>query len=409
MKSSTKYLKILFNYLFAIILAVVLIFVLPRLLAFFWPFVVAALIAAIANPLVRFLENKMKIRRKAGSVFVMILTLAAVVGASYGILYVLISELVGFFTNAPNMWAKVNSTISNLSSAFSTRFALLPRSSREFFSNLGQSIYEELQKVGTSIGESAAQSASDGVKNAPQFLIGVIMCILASYLFVAEREKIGRFFSEVIPEHIKERYDIITGTMKSAVGGYFKAQFKIMGFVYIVLILGFLVLGVDYAFLIALLIAFLDFLPFFGTGAVMWPWALYAFIMKDYKFAVGMMIVWGLSQLVRQLIQPKLVGDSIGMPAIPTLLLLYAGFRIKGAFGLIVAVPIGMIVYNLFKAGLFSNFIYSTRMLFSDFRKMRIFTSEELVAEGIEETDTGASQLAEGKDKKEDEGGEIPG
>ena len=174
MKSSTKYLKILFNYLFAIILAVVLIFVLPRLLAFFWPFVVAALIAAIANPLVRFLENKMKIRRKAGSVFVMILTLAAVVGASYGILYVLISELVGFFTNAPNMWAKVNSSISNLSSAFSTRFALLPRSSREFFSNLGESIYEELQKVGTSIGESAAQSASDGVKNAPQFLIGVI-------------------------------------------------------------------------------------------------------------------------------------------------------------------------------------------------------------------------------------------
>ena len=184
----------------------------------------------------------------------------------------------------------------------------------------------------------------------------------------------------------------MTATMKSAVGGYFKAQFKIMVFVYIVLFAGFLVLGIKYAFLIALLTAFLDFLPFFGTGAIMWPWALYAVIQKDYKFAIGMMVVWGLSQLVRQLIQPKLVGDSIGMPAIPTLVLLYVGFRIKGAIGLILAVPVGMIVYNLYRAGLFSNFIYSTRMLLKDFRRMRIFTPEELQAEGIEETETGAAK-----------------
>ena len=77
------------------------------------------------------------------------------------------------------------------------------------------------------------------------------------------------------------------------------------------------------------------------------------------------------------------------MPAIPTLLLLYVGFRVGGAFGLIVSVPIGMIVFNLYRAGLFSNFIYSTRMLLADFRKMRIFTSEELQAEGIEKTATG--------------------
>ena len=102
-----------------------------------------------------------------------------------------------------------------------------------------------------------------------------------------------------------------------------------------------------------------------------------------------MMVIWGLSQLVRQLIQPKLVGDSLGMPAIPTIVLLYVGFRAGGAMGLIIAVPIGMIVYNLYRAGLFSNFIYSTRMLLNDFRRMRIFTSEELKQEGIEETDTG--------------------
>ena len=388
MRSSTKYLKILFNYLFAILMVVLIIFVLPRALAFFWPFVTAAIIAAIANPLVRFLEKKMKIRRRAGSVVVIVLTLAAVGAACYGIVYILITEIIGFFTSAPDMWVRVNSALRNLSLEMSHRYALLPKGSKDFFENIGQSIYDSLSDLGSSIGERAAEAAGNGVKNAPAVLVGIIMCVLASYLFVAERESIAKFAIRMIPDHVRERFLIVTGTMKSAVGGYFKAQFKIMAVVYIVLIIGFLVLGVDYAFLIALLIAFLDFLPFFGTGAVMWPWALYAVIQKDYKFAIGMMIVWGLSQLVRQLIQPKLVGDSIGMPAIPTLILLYVGFRVGSALGLILAVPIGMIVYNLYRAGLFSNFIISTRLLLNDFRKMRIFTPEELEAEGLEDSDS---------------------
>ncbi len=387
MKSSTKYLKILFNYLFAIILTALAVFVLPWALGFFWPFVVAAIIAAITNPLVRFLENKLKIKRKAGSVFVIVLTLAAVVAVCYGIIYVLVSEIVGFFTSAPETWVKVVGSLQN----WINQISRAPKGpGTEIIGALGESIYEGLSGIGTSIGGKVAEIASSGVKNAPGFIVGFIMCILASYLFVAEREQISKFSVKILPKHLRERFLIVTGTMKSAVGGYFKAQFKIMIFVYIVLFVGFLVLRIDYAFLIALLIAFLDFLPFFGTGAVMWPWALYAVIGKNYKFAVGMMIVWGLSQLVRQLIQPKFVGDSIGMPAIPTLILLYVGFRIGGAFGLIVAVPIGMIVYNLYKAGLFSNFIYSTRMLLRDFRRMRIFTPEELQGEGIEETQTGA-------------------
>ena len=375
--------KILFNYLFAILMVILFVLVLPWALKFFWPFVVAAIIAAIANPLVRFLEKKMNIRRKAGSVFVIVLTIAAVAAASYGILYLLISEVVGFVTSAPDMWAKVNASIKNISLNFGNRVELLPKGSRDMFDKLGESIYESLSSLGSSIGESAAESAGNGIKNVPLFIIGIIMCILASYLFVAEREKIGKFVLGIIPEHMKERYYIVVGTMRSAVGGYFKAQFKIMVFVYVVIFIGFLVLRIKYAFLIALLIAFLDFLPFFGTGAVMWPWALYSVIQKDYKFAIGMMVVWGLSQLVRQFIQPKLVGDSIGMPAIPTLFLLYVGFRVGGALGLILAVPIGMIIYNLYKAGLFSNFIYSTKMLLADFRKMRIFTPEELESEGI--------------------------
>lgn len=398
MKSSTKYIKILVNYLFMAAIIFLCIYVVPKLLMFFLPFVIAGIIAAIANPLVRFLENKLKIRRKAGTIVVIILTLALVVAACYGIIYLLITEVIGFITSAPDMWNKLSQSIHNSTVYLNTKFARMPSNVQEYFVSLGEGIYDSLSQAGSNMGERAAQYAGRGVKNAPLALVGTISAILASYLFVAERDYIANTIKRIVPKHLLERVNIITSTMKSAVGGYFKAQFKIMLFVYVVLLVGLAILKVDYVFLIALLIAFLDFLPFFGTGAVMWPWALYAVIEKDYKFAVGMMIVWGLSQLVRQLIQPKMVGDSIGMSPIPTIILLYVGFRVGGALGLIIAVPIGMIVYNLYLAGLFSNFFYSSRILIRDFRKIRVFTKDELEAEGIEETSTGTVK------NEEDEG-----
>ena len=139
----------------------------------------------------------------------------------------------------------------------------------------------------------------------------------------------------------------------------------------IILLIGFSILHVEYSILIAILIALLDFFPFFGTGTVMIPWAVIKILSGDYKMAIGLLIIWGVSQLVRQIIQPKIVGDSMGMPPIPTMVLLYVGFRVGGAWGLIIAVPVGMIVYNLYRAGIFSNTIKSIKILVEDVNKFR--------------------------------------
>lgn len=192
---------------------------------------------------------------------------------------------------------------------------------------------------------------------------------------------------KLTPNSLLNRWDVVYTALKGAVGGYFRAQFKIMGVVFLILLVGMMILGVDYAILLALLIAFLDFLPFFGTGAVMWPWAVYQLLEQNYKMAVGLLIIWGVSQLVRQLIQPKMVGDSIGLEPIPTLFLLYVGFRIGGAFGLIIAVPIGMIIVSLYRAGMFSNFVKSVKILFQDAGAFRKISDEEMDAESRKHRD----------------------
>ena len=91
----------------------------------------------------------------------------------------------------------------------------------------------------------------------------------------------------------------------------------------------------------------------------------------DYFLAVGFLIIWGVGQLVRQLIQPKIMGDSIGMPPIPTLFLLYAGYRIAGVVGMILAVPIGIIIVNMNEAGLFDTPKLSFKILIANLNQYR--------------------------------------
>lgn len=383
MKPSTKYLKIAINIASVLLVFAFCVWILPRIIVFFMPFVIAGIIALIANPLVRFLEQKLKIVRKAGTVVVIVLVLGLVVLVCYAVIAKLIEETVGFFGNAPQILADLSDTLDNISDKVNLLSRRMPEGIREWLDGVGDSAVAYFADWVSGLGEPIGELASSIAAHLPSIIVSTIMCILASYLFVAEREYLEKMAVKFVPERLRERFSVVTSTMTSAVGGYFKAQLKIMVFVYAVLLVGLVVIDVDYAFLIALLIAILDFLPFFGSGAAMWPWALVEVFEKEYKLAIGIMIVWGLSQLIRQLIQPKLVGDSIGLAPIPTLIFLYVGFKVGGALGLILAVPIGMIIINLYKAGVFSNFVYSIQLLVKDLAKLRVFNKDDLISEGI--------------------------
>ena len=156
---------------------------------------------------------------------------------------------------------------------------------------------------------------------------------------------------------------LVMDNLKYAVGGYFKAQFKIMGIVFLILFAGLGMFGVHYAILIAFLIAFLDFLPFFGTGTAMIPWALYKLLTGDYKMTVALLVIYVITQLVRQLLQPKLVGDSMGLNPLVTLLLLYIGYKVSSVLGLILAVPVGMVLINMCQAGAFDYIFDDVKIL----------------------------------------------
>lgn len=108
------------------------------------------------------------------------------------------------------------------------------------------------------------------------------------------------------------------------------------------------------------------------------PWAVIKFLSSDYKMTIGLLIIWGGGQLLRQVIQPKIVGDSIGVPPIPTLFLLYIGYRVGGVIGMILAVPIGIILQNMNEEGLFDTTKNSVRILIAGMNNFRKLEDEDL-------------------------------
>lgn len=372
------YLKVFLNLAIILVLILLFIFVVPKIVIYFMPFVMGWIIALIAGPPVHFFEKTLKIRRKAGSAFVIIAVIALVIVGGYLIGARLTEQAVAFITELPEMWEAMQHDLAQMENGLEGAMRFLPKDIRLAIDGFTDNIGAYLGDLVGQLSSPTLEALSRFAMNIPSIVIGIIMCLLSAYLFVADREYIPHLLSKALPQSILERFQLIKNGLRRAVGGYFKAQIKIELWMYVLLVVGFTVLRVRYAFLIAIGVAFLDFLPFFGTGTVLLPWAAVKFFNGDYTLVIGLLVIWGVGQLARQLIQPKIVGDSVGLSPIPTLVLLYVGYKSAGVVGMIIAVPIGIIVLNMYEEGVFDTFLNSLKILYACISNFRHLTQEDM-------------------------------
>ncbi len=363
-----------------IMLSIVLfcLFLLPRIIIYFMPFVIGWIIALIASPLVKFLEKTLKIRRKMSTAFVIIAVIALVIVAGYFIGVRLTEQIVEFIDDVPKLWEAAQGDFAEIGNNFSVAYKYLPKELQMTISKIVGNVDEYFGGVVGTISEPTLEALGNFAKNLPNIVIGTIMCLLFAYFYVADREYLPGLLEKVLPKSMINRWDMIKRGFSRAVGGYFKAQLKIEIWMYFLLGIGFGILHVKYAFIIAVGVAFLDFLPFFGTGTILLPWAIIKFLSADYKMVIGLLIIWGVGQLARQIIQPKIVGDSVGLSAMPTIILLFLGYRMAGVVGMIIAVPIGIIVLNLYEEGVFDTTINSIQILYVGISNFRRLTAEDM-------------------------------
>lgn len=377
MANKRPYWQVAVSLLFSIAATVAFIWIGLKLLGFLMPFVVGWIIASIATPLVNWLEKRLKIQKKLGSALIIILVLALMGVLGYFAISWLVSEISSLIKDFPEMYVQLEDGLRQIGGSMSGLFQKLPDGIQNGWTATVNNLDDTVGGLMSKISEPTVSAAGNIAKRVPSYLVALIVAVMSSYFFISEREEVLAWMKQIAPKSVTERMGMVMDNLKYAVGGYFKAQFKIMGVVFLILAAGLGFLDVHYFLLSAFLIAFLDFLPFFGTGTAMIPWAVYTIFMGDYKRAVALLIIYAITQIVRQLIQPKLVGDSVGLNPLVTLLLLYIGYRMGGIIWMILAVPVGMVIINMCQAGAFDYIFDDVKILVVGILKLREEEAEE--------------------------------
>lgn len=370
-EGAARVFKILLNILIPAGVILLVCILGPWLLKFFMPFVVGWIIAMIANPLVRFLEKHLKLVRRHSSVLIVVLVLALVIGALYLIFSRLFLEISGLIRDLPELVEALKDELTNAVAGLSRFVQVLPQGIQDWVARLNDDLGSAIGQLLQGIAFPTVTAAGNVARAVPVVFVNVVVMILSAYFFIVERDQILTVLHRAVPKGVWEYFRFLKDAAIRVVGGYFLAQFRIMFVVAVILAIGFLILGVSYSVVWAVLIALLDFLPLFGTGTALFPWALVKLLTGEWPFAAGLVFLYLLTQVVRQIIQPKIVSDSMGVPPLATLFLLYLGFKIRGISGMILAVPIGIVAANLYEYGAFDSLIRNVRLLVDEINRFR--------------------------------------
>ena len=377
MDTARHYISLLLRIFVPILGLCLLFFVLPRLLIFFMPFVLGYFVAFLANPLVTMLQKKISLKRKHSSIFITVLVLAVVVL----LLYLLISRLfhagVSFAQELPQMYEDFIAAFGGLAERYG---GVMNRFSPELtaaIGNLSQNLDATISELLTKLATPTVSLAGSAVRSVPTLFIYSLIFFLSAFCFITEWENIQTFLKRHTPHVIQGYLRYLKDDVKTILSSWLLAQFKIMFVVFAVLVAGFLLLKVKHFFLIALLTAFLDFLPAFGVGFILWPWIAVSVLQGKFFFALALSVIYVLTQAVRQILQPKIMGDTMGLPPLWTLFFLFVGYRFYGLAGMIFSLPIGMLFLSVYRYGLFDGMLGAAGELARDIGELMHKTRDE--------------------------------
>lgn len=357
MKRWEIYLEIILELFFLITGVVLLIYGLPKVIGFFWPFVVSWIVALLAGPLCNFFEKKLKVSRKWVSVLILI--------ASIGIVAGIIALLVNIIGGQAMEWAKdLPSIYHEMLGRFHTMSESLMKHGMTKVPFLDGNIGKVIQSANDAasgfvgkIGSYGMEHAGTVAKGVTNGLIGTIVMFISAYLLICDRELILKGYEKIMPDFIKEKVDIFCKNTLGVLVSYCMVQLKLMVVIALILCVGFFILKIKYAALFAFLISLMDVLPFLGTGTALIPWAIYMAMTERVGICVGFLVLYVVCLVLKQVLQPKMMGDQMEMNPLMTLVLMYAGLKLKGITGLILALIFGIFFTNLYKRGAFDSTI----------------------------------------------------
>ena len=189
-------------------------------------------------------------------------------------------------------------------------------------------------------------------KQVPSFLIAVVVCIVACCFITADYQLIMDFIKYQFPTEKRKDLARAKSLLKSSLGKMAKAYLSIMFITFLEVSLGLSALKVmgvfnsRYIVIIAVVTSIVDIIPVLGTGTILLPWLAYSFIVGNYAMGIGLLVMYIVISVIRQIIEPKFVAGQLGLPPFLTLTALYLGLKIFGVLGMII-MPLLIVMLKL--------------------------------------------------------------
>ena len=332
------------------LITVVVVALCYMLASYVMPLLLAILISTAMEPFIRMLSGTNrsgeKIRaglpRKVAVLLVMLIVFTLLITVGFFIIQGVVAELISLAESLPAKIPQWMESLDQLGQQISAQFPII---STENLASIIQSLSGHLTESITTI----AASAVSFVTQMPAIILFIVFTIMSTYFFSVSRFSIMRNLKRQLPQSWQETAQHLYGTLAKALFGWLKAQFIILCCMFLVMFIGFTILNVHYALLIALGIAVMDALPILGSGLVMIPWIGYQLFFGSLPMGIGLAVVYVLLIFTRQSIEPRVVGGQFGLPPLWTMCAMYAGFRLFGFIGLFLGPLTLLLMYNVAK------------------------------------------------------------
>jgi len=327
-------------------------FLSKTILVYLSPFILGWIVASILQPLIRLLTNKLKLPRNISTllaIFIFVLLTSLILALMGSIIFIQLTKLSNMLPSYSNkFYYQSTYFVKQIQELF---VQLPPEISQTLVNGL-----KALSDTLTSVVAYLISTLLSFLTALPGIFLFIIVTIISAYFMARDRRKILRFILAQFPSKAVVNGKILRKDLFLAFEGYIRAQLILMSITFVESAIGLTLIGIDYSILLAMIASIIDAFPIFGTGMIYTPLILWNLLAGNYQIALFLGILYGVIIIVRQLLEPKILGSQIGLYPLVTLMGMYVGVKIFGFLGLIIGPVCVIILMTLQKIEVLPNF-----------------------------------------------------
>ncbi len=315
------------------------------------PFIIAFLLAKLIEVPVDFCTTKLRFPRALSSALWTVIAFGGVGTGVYYLFYALFREISDFLKSLPDAKILISEASDFINNMSINIIDALP----DGLQNLVATSFGKLVNEAVSLARSALTSlgsvAASALGSVPSILLFIIAVLAATYFLSSDYPNLRKTAMNNLPKKWTEMYSKVRIQSIKTLFLYIRALGIVWCVTFIELTIGFAILRLDYVLVLAFFISLIDVLPVFGVGTILIPWALIELILGNFPLAIGLAVLYGVIVIIRNIIEPKIVGSQIGLNPLITLFSVYVGLKFFGVFGLFtpILVVIGKQIYLCFR------------------------------------------------------------